>query len=120
MSTLKVNTLEEATVGGATFYTAKTWCNADGVGTVSIRGSGNCSSIVDAATGKYLISFTNNLSNTTYAPSASMATVTNTSLSTKFGNSGYNPALLTSSCRFTASSGANYYDVDYVSLVVHS
>ena len=53
MSILKVNTLEEATVGGATFYTTKAWVNFNGTGTVAIRGDGGVSSITDIATGTY-------------------------------------------------------------------
>ena len=57
MSTIKVNTLEEATVGGATYFTAKAWVNFNGTGTVAIVNSGNVSSITDVATGKYLVNY---------------------------------------------------------------
>ena len=57
MSTLKVNTLEEATSGGATFFTSKAWVNFNGYGTVSIRASGNVSSITDNSTGQYTANF---------------------------------------------------------------
>ena len=68
MSTLKVNTLEEATVGGATFYTAKAWVNFDGsAGTISARASGNVSGIVDNGTGIYTVSFTTAFSDANYA-----------------------------------------------------
>jgi hypothetical protein len=36
---------------------AKAWCNFDGTGTPSIRGSYNCSSITDEGTGKYKVNF---------------------------------------------------------------
>lgn len=67
MSTLKVNTLEEATAGGATFYTAKAWVNFNGTGTVSIRDDGNVSSITDGGTGTYTTNFSNNMSSANYS-----------------------------------------------------
>ena len=68
MSTLKVNTLIEATAGGATFYTPKAWVNFNGTGTVAIRADGNVSSISDLGTGKYQISFSSNMADANYAP----------------------------------------------------
>jgi hypothetical protein len=67
MSTLKVNTLEEATAGGATFFTAKAWVNFNGIGTVAIRQSGNVSSISDMGTGNYIVNFTAALPSASYA-----------------------------------------------------
>jgi len=67
MSTIKVNTLEEATVGGATFYTAKAWVNFNGTGTVAIRDDGNVSSITDYRAGEYGVNYTSNFSNANYA-----------------------------------------------------
>jgi len=66
MSTLKVNTLEEATSGGATFYTAKAWVNLNGIGTVAIRDDGNVSSITDNATGDYTTNFSASLTSADY------------------------------------------------------
>tara|TARA_R110000803_G_scaffold193813_1_gene256795 strand:+ start:1934 stop:2302 length:369 start_codon:yes stop_codon:yes gene_type:complete len=71
MSTIKVNTLEEATTGGATFYTAKAWVNFNGTGTVAIRADGNVSSITDNSTGVYTTNFTTNMSDANYATAAS-------------------------------------------------
>ena len=36
---------------------AKAWCNIDGTGTISIRGSYNVSSLTDVGTGKYKVNF---------------------------------------------------------------
>ena len=66
MSTLKVNTLQEATAGGATFFTAKAWVNFNGTSTVSIRDDGNVSSITDNGTGDYTINFSSTLSSSSY------------------------------------------------------
>mgnify|MGYP006142132397 CR=1 FL=1 len=67
MSTIKVNTLEEATTGGATFFTAKAWVNFNGTGTVAIRDDGNVSSITDGGTGNYTTNFSSNLSSANYS-----------------------------------------------------
>ena len=72
MSTLKVNTLEEATVGGATFFTAKAWVYFNGQGTVAIRDSGNVSSITDNAIGITTVTFSNSFDNTNYSMSTSI------------------------------------------------
>ena len=86
MSTLKVNTLEEATSGGATYFTAKAWANFNGVGTVSILADGNVSSITDRGVGFY----TANLSNTTPTSNQSV---------TGGANNAYNVAYLGLLCR---------------------
>jgi hypothetical protein len=67
MSTLKVNTLEEATAGGATYFTSKAWVNFNGSGTVSIRSDGNVSSITDNGTGDFTTNIENSFSAASYA-----------------------------------------------------
>jgi hypothetical protein len=67
MSTLKVNTLEEATAGGATYFTAKAWVNFNGTGTVAIRADGNVSSITDEGTGQYKANFSTSFSDGNYS-----------------------------------------------------
>jgi hypothetical protein len=47
--------------------TCQAWVNFNGTGTVSIRGSGNVSSIFDAATGGYRVIFTNAQPNANYS-----------------------------------------------------
>jgi len=47
--------------GSAPVYACRAWVNFDGTGTVSIRGSGNVSSITDNATGDYTVNFTTNM-----------------------------------------------------------
>ena len=39
--------------GSAPVYACRAWVNFDGTGTVAIRGSGNVSSVTDAAVGRY-------------------------------------------------------------------
>lgn len=67
MSTLNVNTLAEATAGGATYFTAKAWVNFDSLSTLSITDSGNVSSVTDNSTGNYTINFDNTLSTAGYS-----------------------------------------------------
>jgi hypothetical protein len=43
--------------GSAPIYACRAWVNFDGTGTVSIRGSGNVSSITDNGTGNYTVNF---------------------------------------------------------------
>ena len=68
MSTLKVNTLEEATAGGATFFTAKAWVNFTVTGTVAINDDGNVSSISDLGTGRYQVNYSSSLATASNAP----------------------------------------------------
>lgn len=66
MSTLKVNSIEEATSGGGTIFPARAWVNFDGEGTVSIRDDGHISSITDNSIGNYTINFSSSLANSNY------------------------------------------------------
>ena len=75
MSTLKVNTLEEATAGGATFYTSKAWVNFNGQGTVSIRADGNVSSLTDNGAGRYQVNFSSNFSDANYSVMSNMQAI---------------------------------------------
>ena len=72
MSTLKVNTLEEATSGGATYFTAKAWVTYQSQTTTAILDSANVSSITDNGTGDFTINFSNGIYS--YCPCASLRT----------------------------------------------
>ena len=67
MSTVKVDTIK--TTGNVEVYTCKAWVNFDGTQTAGnmIRESGNVSSIIDVATGRYEINFTNAFADINYA-----------------------------------------------------
>jgi hypothetical protein len=115
MSTLKVNTLEEATAGGATFYTAKAWVNFNGVGTVAIRQDGNVSSITDNGVGSYTVNFTSNLTDANYAMTASASRY---SVANSYGgmnvllarnhDSGSGTAPTSSACALNVRSGSSH------------
>lgn len=89
MSTLKVNTLEEATSGGATYFTAKAFVSFVGTSnltpdTLSVRGSGNVSSVSDLGTGDYRANFSNSLSSANFS-----ATMGGGRLNSTSGTSGW-------------------------------
>jgi hypothetical protein len=54
------------TVSGVGVGNVKAWVNFDGTGTVSIRGSGNVSSITDNGTGYYIVNFTTSITDANY------------------------------------------------------
>jgi len=53
--------------GSAPIYACRAWVNFDGTGSVSIRGSGNVSSITDLWVGVYRINFAVNMQDNDYA-----------------------------------------------------
>jgi hypothetical protein len=53
--------------GGAPIYACRAWVNFNGTGTVSIRASGNVSSITDNGTGDYTVNFTTAMPDANYA-----------------------------------------------------
>jgi len=53
--------------GDAPLFACRAFCNFDGTGTVSIRASGNVSSITDLGTGKYTVNFATAMTDTNYA-----------------------------------------------------
>jgi hypothetical protein len=67
MSTIKVDTIKNTS--NVEVYTAKAWVNFDGTWTSGdpIRADGNVSSITDNGTGKYTISFTTAMPDTSYS-----------------------------------------------------
>ena len=54
------------TVAGLPSYQCRAWVNFNGTGTVSIRASGNVSSITDNGTGDYTVNFTNAMPDANY------------------------------------------------------
>jgi hypothetical protein len=53
--------------GSAPVYACRAWVNFNGTGTVTIRASGNVSSITDNGTGNYTVNFTTAMPNVNYA-----------------------------------------------------
>jgi hypothetical protein len=56
--------------GDAPIYACRAWVNFDGTGTVSIRASGNVSSITDNGTADYTVNFATAMPDANYAVSA--------------------------------------------------
>ena len=56
--------------GSAPMYACRAWVNFNGLGTVTIRASGNVSSITDNGTGDYMVNFTTNMEAGNYAATA--------------------------------------------------
>jgi len=71
LSDIRANTISAAngtdpvTLTGQ--YAAKAWVNFNGTGTVSIRESGNLSSITDVSTGLFTLNFTTAMTDANYA-----------------------------------------------------
>ena len=53
--------------GSAPVFACRAWVNFDGTGTVSIRDSGNVSSITDNGTGRYIINFSSTMQDNNYS-----------------------------------------------------
>lgn len=67
--------------GAAPVFACRAWVSFIGLGTVTIRGSGNVSSITDNGTGQYTVNFTTAMSDTNYSVSATSGGIsTNTAL----------------------------------------
>jgi len=67
MSILKVNDIEEATVGGGKIFPARAYCNYTSTGTVTIREDGNISSLTDNSVGNTQADFTNSFANANWS-----------------------------------------------------
>lgn len=68
LTTPNINSAQIATVSGsAPLYMCRAWVNFNGSGTVSIRASGNVSSITDNGTGDYTVNFTTALTDANYS-----------------------------------------------------
>jgi len=57
--------------GSAPMYACRAWVNFDGTGTVSIRASGNVSSITDNGTGDYTVNFATDMPDSNYSVATS-------------------------------------------------
>ena len=72
MSTLKVNTIQDASGSNPSTAEqlnqgrAKVWASMDGTGTPSLNDSFNCTSLADNGTGDYTLGFSISMANTNY------------------------------------------------------
>lgn len=86
--------------GTAPIYACRAWVNFNGTGTVSIRASGNVSSITDNGVGDYTVNFTTAMADTNYGINISRSNFPNNI----GGNMGeYNTSTTTANLRATSS-----------------
>ena len=102
----------------ATVYGCRAWVNFNGVGAVSIRASGNVSSITDGGVGIYTVNFSNAMPDVNYA---TLGTVLFGSIGNKGGievdSTGSNPTTTTTRLRtFTSSTTQADCAAVYVSI----
>ena len=111
----------------ATAFGCRAWVNFNGTGTVSIRASGNVSSITDGGTGRYTINFTTAMPDANYSINGNYngnygssnvylyAMAINSFLSGNMTES----APLTTSCEISTYSQAGSTDFKYVNVSIH-
>jgi len=103
----------------ATAYGCRAWVNFNGTGTVSIRASGNVSSITDNGTGDYTVNFTTAMPDANYAFTAGQQYSTSTG-ATDIGPlqaQGTTPQT-TSSLRIALKSGSGLYDATIACIAI--
>lgn len=72
LTTPNIDSAQIPTVSGtAPLYMCRAWVNFDGTGVVSIRTSGNVSSITDNGVGDYTVNFTNAMPDANYVTTGS-------------------------------------------------
>ena len=113
MSTLRVNTLQDATGSNqpAMVGAAKAWVNFKGTGTVAIRESFNVSSITDNGTGDYTANFINPMPDANYSVCGSASNNISTLI---FATS----TLATTTARFSTSTTTTLGDNEQISVAV--
>lgn len=98
-------------------YFCRSWVNLNGTGTVSIRGSGNVSSITDSGVGDYTVNFTTAMPHANYSMQGTgkrVGTPTPDGVVNMYTNIGS-----TSSVRVACSNGVgSYEDFDVVNIAV--
>ena len=107
--------------GLAPSYSARAWVNWQGTGTVTIRGSGNVSSITDGGTGQYTINFTVAMADTNYACLSACGSVSGanggTLQTSQIGGTVVAPTT-TSQYVAAATDQGNLYDTQFASVAI--
>jgi hypothetical protein len=99
--------------GSAPIYACRAWVNFSGIGTVTIRASGNVSSITDNGTGDYTVNFTTAMPDRNYGVSVCSSSDSLTSMSNFV--EGSEAVLLTTSVRIATTDGGTKRDRSFVS-----
>jgi len=101
-----------------TAYGCRAWVNFQGTGTVSIRDSGNVSSITDNGTGDYTVNFSNSMPDDDYATMGSNIG-TSSSYYSFIASRGSQSHVQTGSVRFSARNrDGGSYDQEVISIAV--
>ena len=99
--------------GSAPSYSARAWVNFRGTSTVTIRASGNVSSVTDNGTGNYTVNFTTAMADANYAAPFSSGDDTISDMIAGVGN------YTSTSVRVTTRNGANSnIDTTYISVAI--
>lgn len=109
--------------GSAPIYACRAWVNFNGSGTVSIRASGNVSSITDNGSGNYTVNYTTALSDGNYSLNATTRQLDGggagmISLANGLDGSVATFSTTTSSRIIFRSSGNSTQDTDYVCVAI--
>ena len=98
---------------------AKVWSNVDNTGTIGVSDSLNVSTATDEATGQYKLTYTNNMSNSSYAWSGSHSD--SGSAMAAIGNTGSNSGTLASTSGISIAAedvDAGFTDYDANTLMI--
>jgi roadblock/LC7 domain-containing protein len=108
------------TTGNAPFFPCRAWMNANGMGTISIRASGNVSSFVDNGTGDYTVNFGTALPIADYSVTFGWVDQTNGNTSVRIAGSATTTTLKTVSALRISSGGpsAGAFDLNQVNIQV--
>ena len=105
----------------ATAYGCRAWVNWQGTGTVTIRGSGNVSSITDGGVGVYTVNFTNAMPDTNFACLSACGSVSGanggTLQTTQIGATVVAPTT-TSQWVAAATDQGNLYDTQFATVAI--
>ncbi len=93
--------------GSAPIYGARAWVNFNSTGTVSIYGSGNCSSITDNGTGNFTFNFATAMPDTNYS------VVTGPTQSSSNTNGGVINVFLSATNTYSAPAVGSFRFVNY-------
>jgi len=101
--------------GSAPIYACRAWVNFDGTGTVSIRDSGNVSSITDNGAGSYTVNFATAMPDGNHASSGLARDGVNGDVCMTLR---FNVAPSSSSLALNTLVDGNFADADYVTVAI--
>jgi len=100
--------------GSAPSYSARAWINFD-MGTATIRGSGNISSITDDGVGRFTITMSTAMPDTNYNVTMAVGDDSTSQQMYGLGNNSYTPSFTTTTFRVYASNATpTFQDKDHV------